>query len=93
MKVNLIQAFLRNCCITFGSLFIVLFLGHLTAPLLAHAFCNHMGFPHFEEVLNHPAPTRYYVAGAFAVGLLLWAALLFPLTEPSLYDNTMYYTR
>ena len=76
------------------TLEIVLFFfpGHVVAPFLVHAFCNHMGFPNFSEIFAHPAPTRYYVGTSFVVGLILWSILLMPLTEPYLYSNDLYYS-
>jgi prenyl protein peptidase len=62
------------------------------APFVAHVFCNHMGFPNFSEILGHPSPARYYVALAFVVGVILWLLLLFPLSEPTLYANDLYYS-
>ncbi|OPL32956.1 caax 2-like prenyl protease, partial [Mytilus galloprovincialis] len=38
------------------SAFLFLRTGHLIAPVIAHAFCNHMGFPSFGEVMGHPQP-------------------------------------
>lgn len=75
------------------SAFLFLRTGHLLAPLLAHAFCNHMGFPHFEEIFAHQVPTRYFVIAAFLVGLILWSLLLFPITNPHLYSNDLFYSR
>lgn len=95
MKVHyFLSAFQFGYTTIFGvySAFLFLRTGHLVAPLLAHAFCNHMGFPNFEEVFAHQAPTRYFVAGAFVLGLLLWCLLLFPLTSPDLYSNDLFYS-
>jgi len=65
--------------------------GHLIAPVIAHVFCNHMGFPNFSEIFAHKSPARYYVAASFAAGLVLWFLLLFPLTEPAVFSNDLYY--
>ena len=64
--------------------------GHLMAPVIAHAFCNHMGFPNFQEVLVYKQPTRTYVMATFVGGLVLWYFLLYPLTYPGLYGNDLY---
>ena len=72
------------------SLFILYFAGHVMAPALAHAFCNHMGFPDFQEVLAYKGTTRLTLAGCFVAGLLLWMYLLYPLTNPYLYGNNVY---
>lgn len=77
----------------FGAYSAYLFLrtDHLVAPVLAHAFCNHMGFPNFREVLVHPMPQKAYIIAAFIGGLVLWLLLLTPMTEPWLYSNDLYY--
>jgi len=66
-------------------------LGHLIAPVIAHVFCNHMGFPNFGEIFAYGSPARYYIAASFAGGLILWFLLLFPLTEPAAFSNDLYY--
>ena len=85
------------CCLFCHSLevynnllFIHLFLGHLVAPAVAHAFCNHMGFPNFQEVMAYTNPKRSCVIAMFLLGLVLWSYLLYPLTEPALYGNNLY---
>jgi len=65
--------------------------GHLIAPVIAHVFCNHMGFPNFGEICAYKSPTRYFIAISFAAGLVLWCLVLFPLTEPVLFSNNLYY--
>ncbi|TYI10789.1 hypothetical protein ES332_A09G164800v1 [Gossypium tomentosum] len=55
--------------------------GNLVAPLIAHAFCNHMGLP----VLF--VPRKGLVSVAFVAGMLSFAWLLFPLTRPDLYND------
>ncbi|KAI8744639.1 CAAX prenyl protease 2 [Biomphalaria glabrata] len=69
------------------SAFLYLRTGHLAAPVIAHAFCNHMGFPSFGEVMGYPASTRYRLIAMFVLGLVLWTVLLYPLTSPALYSN------
>ena len=68
-----------------------MFSGHFVAPALAHAFCNHMGFPAFNEVLAYKdKSTRRKLIAAFVIGLLVWLYLLYPLTTPDLYSNDVY---
>jgi len=67
------------------------FPGHLIAPVIAHVFCNHMGFPNFGEISAQKSPTRYFVGVSFVAGLGLWFLLLFPLTEPAMFSNSLYY--
>ena len=40
------------------SAFLFVRTGHIAAPVVAHGFCNFMGFPDFNELLNHPPRTR-----------------------------------
>lgn len=88
---------IRMCVIMFpdcsgiqNSLFCFSLSGHLMAPVIAHAFCNHMGFPAFNEVMGYPQPTRSKLIALFVIGLVLWMFLLFPLTTPWLYSNYVY---
>lgn len=73
------------------SAFLFLRTGHFLAPVLAHAFCNHMGFPAFNEVLAYDDKSiRRKLIAAFVIGLLVWLYLLYPLTTPYLYSNDIY---
>ncbi|XP_013183873.2 CAAX prenyl protease 2 isoform X2 [Amyelois transitella] len=76
----------------FGAYSSYLFLrtGHFVAPLLAHIFCNHMGFPNFSGVLCFPPIERAIIIFSFVLGLVLWCVLLVPITNPDLYDNKIY---
>ncbi|KAK6180998.1 hypothetical protein SNE40_008947 [Patella caerulea] len=73
------------------SAFLFLRTGHVMAPIIAHAFCNHMGFPVFAEVMGYQQPTRTKLIAAFVIGLVAWLFLLFPMTSPYLYGNTVYH--
>jgi len=66
--------------------FVFLRTGHLAAAVVAHAFCNFMGFPDFSALSCHPV--RGLVRAAFALGIGLFCALLGPLTSPALYCNS-----
>jgi len=93
IKTTLMQTLFQLSYTTvFGmySAFLFLRTGHLMAPVIAHAFCNHMGFPDFAMVQAYPAPTKHYLIGAFIVGLVSWYFLLYPLTEPWIYSNDLY---
>ncbi|XP_041969829.1 CAAX prenyl protease 2 [Aricia agestis] len=72
------------------SAFLFLRTGHFVAPLIAHMFCNHMGFPNFSEVGKYPLLQRIIIICNFILGLTLWCYLLFPLTSPDIYDNRLY---
>lgn len=64
--------------------------GHFAAPLVAHAFCNHMGFPDFQELLVQPAGQKYALMATFVAGLVGWIWLLPVLTQPDWYSNDIY---
>ncbi|XP_071453877.1 CAAX prenyl protease 2 [Hetaerina americana] len=72
------------------SAFLFVKTGHLVAPFVAHAFCNHMGFPDFAELLSYRDPQRIGFAILFVLGLVAWCNLLDPITNPSWYGNDMY---
>nr|CAB3265497.1 CAAX prenyl protease 2-like [Phallusia mammillata] len=84
---TLFQAFYTT---VFGILssFIFLRTGHLTSAVVSHAFCNIMGFPDFENALQHKQ--NILICCCFVAGLVLFIALLFPLTEPELFQNRLY---
>ncbi len=73
------------------SAFLFLRTGHLAAPVVIHGFCNFMGFPDFSELLTQPPKRRTLLLGAYMLGAGLFSLLLFPLTEPHIYHNDMYY--
>ncbi|GAB6031592.1 hypothetical protein CHUAL_009356 [Chamberlinius hualienensis] len=73
------------------SAFLFLRTGHFIAPLVVHSFCNHMGFPSIDEIPQYSQPKRTIVSIAYVTGLLLWCRLLFPLTSPSLYENSIFW--
>ncbi|KAH6926009.1 hypothetical protein HPB50_012948 [Hyalomma asiaticum] len=77
----------------FGAYSVYLFLrtGHFVAPFVAHAFCNHMGFPDVSEVFGYKQPRLTLLLLAFFLGLLSWASLLEPMTRPQIYSNDLYY--
>lgn len=76
----------------FGAYSALLFIktGHVVAPLFAHAFCNMMGFPDFNEVLESPNPRKIILGLVFVLGLVLWCVLLPILTNHTLYANHLY---
>ncbi|PSN50774.1 CAAX prenyl protease 2 [Blattella germanica] len=64
---------------------------HFIAPFAAHAFCNHMGFPDFAEILTYKEPQRSMLMSLFVTGLVAWCLLLTPLTNPAWYDNHLFW--
>ncbi|KAK3925809.1 CAAX prenyl protease 2 [Frankliniella fusca] len=89
LNAFIISIFQMSYTTVFGAYSAFLFVrtGHLAAPCIAHAFCNHIGFPDFSEVLSYKKSQRYLVSFLFVLGLLAWIWLLKPLTSPELYHN------
>mmetsp|Transcript_43564 Transcript_43564/g.111380 ORF Transcript_43564/g.111380 Transcript_43564/m.111380 type:complete len:303 (+) Transcript_43564:80-988(+) len=57
--------------------------GHVAAPIVAHAFCNFMGFPSFGRMLGHRHRNPLLVS--LVLGVVLFAVSICPLTDPTLY--------
>ena len=79
----------------FGAYSAYLFMrtGHFVAPFIAHAFCNHMGFPDFQEVLMQTGPKKTFLIGMYIVGLVSWVLLMPLLTSPTWYSNDLFWMR
>ena len=60
--------------------FLVLRTGNACAPTVAHAFCNATGVP--DVLAAARSRHRTFVVAAYAVGIIAFAALLGPLTDP-----------
>jgi prenyl protein peptidase len=65
--------------------------GHFIAPFAAHAFCNHMGFPDFQEVYNQTNPKRIILIALYVIGLVSFIVLLPSLTVPVWYSNNLFW--
>ncbi|KAJ8537649.1 hypothetical protein K7X08_014189 [Anisodus acutangulus] len=93
LKALTIVGFQVGYTVIFGSYASFLFVrtGHLTAPLVAHIFCNYLGLP---VIISRRTGM---VTVASVAGLLGFIWLLFPLTSPHLYnaktDNCMCWHR
>ncbi|XP_047033863.1 CAAX prenyl protease 2 [Helicoverpa zea] len=89
----LVSSFQFTYTTLFGAYSAFLFLrtGHFVSPLIAHMFCNHMGFPNFNEILEFPPMQRVVIIFNFILGLSLWCFLLLPLTNPDIYDNRLHW--
>ncbi|KAG6427519.1 hypothetical protein SASPL_111765 [Salvia splendens] len=61
--------------------FLLIRTGHLTAPLVAHMFCNFMGLP---VILSGRSGM---VSLVFLLGMVSFSKMLFPLTNPHLYNS------
>lgn len=64
--------------------------GHFIAPFIVHAFCNHMGFPDIQELLNIDKNRKFIFVGLYFVGLISWILLLPILTNPLWYSNYLF---
>lgn len=65
--------------------------GHFIAPFIAHAFCNHMGFPDIQEVLLQQDNKKYIILSCYVIGLIGWIYLLPVVTQPEWYSNELYW--
>ncbi|XP_073276035.1 CAAX prenyl protease 2 [Primulina huaijiensis] len=83
LKACSVVGFQLGYTVIFGAYasFLLIRTGHLSAPLIAHIFCNFMGLPAMFS------RTSGMVSVAFVVGMLGFLWLLFPLTNPLLYNN------
>ncbi|XP_063231861.1 CAAX prenyl protease 2 isoform X2 [Bacillus rossius redtenbacheri] len=75
------------------SAFLFVRTGHFAAPLTAHIFCNHMGFPDFAEILTYKDPRRACLVCLFVLGLAAWCLLLVPLTNPAWFGNQLHWRK
>ncbi|KAF5737460.1 CAAX prenyl protease 2 [Tripterygium wilfordii] len=82
-KASMVTGLQLAYTVVFGSYASFLFIrtGHIFSPLVAHIFCNLMGLP----VLF--AQKKGIVSVAFVAGLVAFACLIFPVTEPGLYND------
>ncbi len=87
-----ISLFQMTYTTVFGAFSAFLFLrtGHLASAVVVHGFCNFMGFPDFNEVNNFKGGERIVHIALYFVGIAMFYQLLFPLTEPALFANTLY---
>lgn len=73
-------------------LIIFMIIGHFMAPFAAHSFCNHMGFPDLSEVIAYKDPVkRAGLLCLFIIGLVAWCFLLTPLTNPTWFNNNLFW--
>lgn len=84
LKALMTVGFQIGYTVIFGSYASFLFVrtGHLTAPLVAHIFCNYLGLPVIISRMTG------MITVASVAGLLGFIWLLFPLTSPHLYNAT-----
>lgn len=83
LKAFMVAGLQLGYTVIFGSYASLLFIrtGHIVAPIVAHIFCNFMGLP----VLF--ARGKGMVSVAFVAGMVGFLWLLFPVTDPALYND------
>uniref|UniRef100_A0A336M742 CAAX prenyl protease 2 n=1 Tax=Culicoides sonorensis TaxID=179676 RepID=A0A336M742_CULSO len=64
--------------------------GHFMAPFIAHAFCNHMGFPDVNDLVSQPEPQRKIFCGLYILGLIGFLTLAPVLSNPKIYAHNLY---
>ncbi|KAK9731365.1 Type II CAAX prenyl endopeptidase Rce1-like [Popillia japonica] len=72
------------------SAYLLLRTGHFASAFIVHAFCNHMGFPEFHELVNYEKKQKILACTVFVVGFVLWCLFLNPLTEPTLFHHDLH---
>lgn len=73
------------------SSYLFLRTGNMMASFFSHAFCNLMGFPNINELLNEfDGRTRNRLIGAYVAGFVVFFFLVAPLTSPALFNNTTF---
>lgn len=65
------------------SAFLFVRTGHLVSPVVSHVYCNVMGLPDIEAIVNSKYSVVLWIIYIFS--LVSFFILLLPLTEPSLY--------
>lgn len=88
-----ISAFQFAYTTVFGiySAFLFIRTGHFFASVIVHGFCNFMGFPDLIELSNQEPRKRLFLIFVFVTGLTIFFLLLWPMTEPNLYQNNIYF--
>lgn len=64
--------------------------GHFIAPLLAHSFCNFMGVPDIQELLENDGLKRKLLISCYFIGLFGWIFLIRTAFQPDFYKNSLF---
>jgi prenyl protein peptidase len=59
--------------------------GNIVGPILSHCFCNYIGFPRFDAAVGN-----YKLITLYVLGVVLFFALLAPLTNPTLHESVFF---
>jgi hypothetical protein len=54
-------------------------------PTLSHCFCNYIGVPRFDGAVGN-----YKLLTLYVLGVVLFFALLVPLTNPALHESVFF---
>ncbi|XP_013107086.2 CAAX prenyl protease 2 [Stomoxys calcitrans] len=65
--------------------------GHFVAPVLVHAFCNLMGLPDVQELWQQQLWKRILLIICYILGFVAWVFVLPLATQPSLYQNNIFW--
>ena len=71
------------------SSFVFLRTGQVAAPIVAHALCNSLGLPDFTLLFERTHRRGFFTA-LYLLGVVLFVALLCPLTNPASYHTAMW---
>lgn len=88
LKISCFQ-FIYTTIFGMYSAYIFYRTGHFVSVFIVHAFCNHMGFPDFTEVITYKGVKKFVIVALFLIGFCSWCFLLKPLTEPAWYHHTL----
>jgi len=69
------------------SAFLFVRTGHLVSPVISHIYCNIMGLPDIDAIVNSNYSVVLWII--HICGLVSFFILLVPLTEPSLYHSVV----
>jgi len=74
------------------SCYLFLRTGHLMPSFVSHSFCNFMSVPNLHQLINaFDFKFRIIISIVYFVGLASFFFLLSTVTDPTLYDNQVYY--
>ncbi|XP_002025360.2 CAAX prenyl protease 2 [Drosophila persimilis] len=90
LLIGLFQ-FIYTTLFGFYSAFLFARTGHIVAPFVVHAFCNHMGLPDLQDLWQQDMWRRVLAIVLYVAGLAGWILLLPIATSPSVYGNTLYW--
>ncbi|KAH8378755.1 hypothetical protein KR009_001235 [Drosophila setifemur] len=90
LLIGLFQ-FIYTTLFGFYSAFLFARTGHVVAPFLVHAFCNHMGLPDLQDLWQQDLWRRVVAINLYIVGFAGWVLMLPLATDPEIYRNTLYW--